>query len=95
MKTVLDGKIYLLRFTTKRNSKKIVVGNIYRVPNELSENLQISVTLEILQTMRSHVYIGGDFNIDLLKINQKHHYNAFYENLVTAGYLLLSPFQRG
>ena len=76
----------------KRNSKKFVVGNIYRVPNELSENLQIfneefAQTLEILQTMRSHVYIGGDFNIDLLKINQKHHYNAFYENLVTAGYL--------
>ena len=47
------------------------------------------MTLEIFQTMRSHVYvyIGGDFNIDLLKINQKHHYNAFYENLVTAGYL--------
>ena len=38
--------------------------------------------------MRNHVYIRGDFNIDLLKINQKHHYNAFYENLVTAGYLL-------
>ena len=43
--------------------------------------------MEILQTMRSLVYIGGDFNIDLLKVNQKHHYNAFYENLVTAGYL--------
>ena len=26
---------------TKKNSKKFVVGNIYRVPNELSENLQI------------------------------------------------------
>ena len=37
--------------------------------------------------MRSHVYISGDFNIDPLKINQKHHYNAFYKNLVTAGYL--------
>ena len=33
--------------------------------------------------MRSHVYIGGDFNIDLLKINQKHHYNAFYVNFFT------------
>ena len=78
----------------KKNSEKFVVGNtcIYRVPTKPSENLQIcnedfAETLEILQTMRSHVYIGGDFNIVLLKINQKRHYNALRENLVTAGYL--------
>ena len=29
----------------------------------------------------------GDFNIDLLKINVKDHYDTFYNSLVSAGYL--------
>ena len=38
--------------------------------------------------MRSHVYIGGDFNIDLLEINQKHRYHVF---LCECGNSGLSP----
>ena len=87
MKTVMDGKNYSSRFTTKKETLKnlqlVKNGNIYRVPTELSENPQVfnkefAETMEILQTMRSHAYIGGDFNIDLLKVNQKRHYNAFF-----------------
>ena len=92
LKTVSVGKIYSSKFMTKKKHEKIVVGNIYCVLNELSDNLQVfneefSETLKILKTMQSLVYIGGDFNIDLLKFNQKHHYDTFYENLETAGYL--------
>ena len=40
-----------------------------------------------LRTNRSPIYLCGDFNIDLLKINWKNHYNTFYNSLTTAGYL--------
>ena len=31
-------------------------------------------------------YISGDFNINLLKIYQKHHYKHFFEQLTTCGF---------
>ena len=33
------------------------------------------------------LFICGDYNIDLLNINTKDHYNTFYNNLTAAGYL--------
>ena len=42
--------------------------------------------MELLQTIRSPIYLCGDFNIDLLKINTKDHYNTLYNNLTAAGY---------
>ena len=43
--------------------------------------------LEILRTNRSPIYLCGDFNIDLLKINTENYYNTFYNNFTAAGYL--------
>ena len=73
-------------------SKNTIIGNIYRVPKELLPEFHIfqeefEETLEILRTNRSPIYLCGDFNIDLLKINVKDHYATFYNSLVSAGYL--------
>ena len=43
--------------------------------------------MELLRTNRRPIYLCGDFNIDLLKINSKNHYNTFYNSLTAAGYL--------
>ena len=48
---------------------------------------EFAETLETLQVNRNAIYLCGDFNIDLLKINTKIHYNTFYNNLIAAGYL--------
>ena len=37
--------------------------------------------LSHLQTLRHPTYISCDFNINLLKIYQKHHYKHFFEQL--------------
>ena len=73
-------------------SKVNIIGNIYRVPKELLPDFhtfqeEFDEALEILRTNRSPIYLCGDFNIDLLKINTKNHYNTFYNNLTAAGYL--------
>ena len=59
-----------------QNTKKYIIANVYRVPNETIHDLQIfnnefAETLEILQSKRLQIYLCGDYNIDLLKIYQK------------------------
>ena len=57
-------------------ANKIIIGNIYRPPNELVANYN-RFTEEFVQILmhlhksKSEVIIIGDFNIDLLKINSK------------------------
>ena len=53
-----------------QNSKKYIVGNIYRLPSETVNDLQtfndeFLETLEILQFKRLQVYLCGDYNINL------------------------------
>ena len=75
-----------------QNSKKCIIGNIYRLPSETVNDLQtfndeFLETLEILQSKRLQVYLCGDYNINLLKVYKKDQYNIFFKNLVSAGYL--------
>ena len=74
-----------------QNTKKYIIRNVYRVPNETVYDLQIFNdefvdALEILQSKRLQTYLCGDYNIDQLKIFQKNQYNIFFENLITAGF---------
>ena len=57
-------------------SKNIVVGNIYRPPNNLNENFtsffdEFSVLLSEISESNCESIITGDFNINLLKIHSK------------------------
>ena len=77
-----------------KNSKKYIIGNIYRLPNEFVSDITIfnedfAETLDILHTKITPTYLCGDFNIDLLKMHQKPNYCTFYDNLISSGYLPL------
>ena len=48
---------------------------------------EFAETLDTLQVNQNAIYLCGDFNIDLLKINTKIHYNTFYINIIAVGYL--------
>ena len=68
----------------------ICSGYDYRLPKELLPEFhtfmdEFAETLETLQVNRNAIYLCGDFNIDLLKINTKIHYNTFYNNLIAQG----------
>ena len=72
------------------NSKNIVCGCIYRHPNQhISEfNNYIDSTLKkIITDENKEVYICGDFNIDLLKINDHKNYLEFFNLLSCYGIL--------
>ena len=57
-------------------SKEIIIGNIYRPPKELIEHYlsfinDFSQLLSRLQTNNAEVILAGDFNINILQINEK------------------------
>ena len=59
---------------------------MYRRPSELIDELTLFIngfteTLNYIHRLSKRLYITGDFNIDLLKINGSTYYNIFYESL--------------
>ena len=55
-------------------TKTIILGNVYRPPKDINENYQTFIDefankLVYLNNNRNEVIIAGDYNIDLLKIN--------------------------
>ena len=64
------------------NNAKFIIGNIYRMPSEISDELnmfinEITESLICIQALSKKAYVTGDFNIDLLKINRHSYYNIF------------------
>ena len=49
-------------------------------------NQEFALLLNKLQANPHKSYICGDFNINLLKINDSEHYNAFFENVTSTGF---------
>ena len=86
--TVWENLFIKVRHKTP-GSKTQIVGNIYRRPNEILHDFHMFQE-EFVETLenfnRNPVYLCGDFNIDLLKLNVKDHYHTFFNNLIAAGY---------
>jgi endonuclease/exonuclease/phosphatase family metal-dependent hydrolase len=79
-----------LRNNINNSKKKIVIGNVYRPPRETVDNYSTFIDDfdEILSAKlrsNSEVVITGDFNFDLLKIQNSTHVNSFFETMVTNG----------
>ena len=43
--------------------------------------------LNLLRTQFKFVYLCGDYNIDILEICSKNHYNTFYENVMSCSFV--------
>ena len=71
------------------SSKNLTLGNIYRPPRNLLENLNIFINElgKTLTEIKGEAIISGDFNIDLLKIHEKPVFNEFLEIFLTDGYV--------
>ena len=74
----------------KKTSKfnKYIIGNIYRRPSDSVDELtlfieEISTVLSKLNKLSQRSYICGDFNINLLNINNSDHCNNFFKGITT------------
>ena len=73
--------------------KKSIVGSIYKPPrdNYSIENIQkfnseFEPVLELLSHRTQEVILGGDWNINLLKINEKSHFSDFLDITFNNGF---------
>ena len=80
----------LLKVTV--NKKPVYVYNIYRPPAYLTNDNMIDLISEIniitsgLNISKSNIFILGDFNIDLLRINDNSVFKDFLDNMFSLGF---------
>ena len=74
----------------KRN-KNILCGCVYRHPKyDLSEfMIYLETSLKKVVNENKEVYICGDFNIDLLKVDEINNYQIYYNLICSFGFLPL------
>ena len=72
-------------------NKLIIIGNVYRPPNNTNDIYQtftneFTPILENLQNKNREVIIAGDYNIDLLKINDNPTFGNYFNSLVAQSF---------
>ena len=70
----------------------VIIGNIYRHPRESNHDIswfidELNITIQNRQFRKTIIILAGDFNINLLKLNEKQVY-ANYFAMLTTNYLL-------
>ena len=70
--------------------KRLTIGNIYRPPHDNNNNKNIetfinemSPIIDQLKKENSYAAISGDFNINLLQINEREKYDDFFDMMCT------------
>ena len=71
----------------KPNSKKYLLSNIYRLPNEIVQDVntftdEFSLYLSLLKRRKHSSFVCGDSNINLLSLDNKRHVNHFFETVM-------------
>ena len=74
---------------SNKHSKNIICGCIYRHPSTDTSDFLSSLEfiLKKLSDENKEIYLCGDYNIDLLKINENNNNLKFYNLLASFGYL--------
>ena len=70
-------------------SKNITIGNIYRPPRTSNDNLNAlinefsSIVSSLEHNCKNSLIIAGDFNINLLKLNENDMYSSYFDALIS------------
>ena len=72
--------------------KKLILGKIYRAPLDTIDNYkrfisELAPLLSYLDRRNTDVIIDGDFNIDLLKMNEKPIFIEYFHLLISHGFI--------
>ena len=82
-----EGLIVQIQINVGNISKSITIGNIYRPPRTSNDNLnafinEFSSIVSLLEhNCKNTVIIAGDFNINLLKLNENDLYSSYFDFL--------------
>ena len=89
--STLFESLFLEVWQKRFAKQKYIIGNVYRLPSYISDDvisfaIQYSDLLNIIRARSKFVYVCGDYNIDLLKINSNNEYCSFYENVLSSSF---------
>ena len=76
-----------IRVTDEETNTHVTIGNIHRPPRDVNENYQqfteeFTRQLAKFQKSKGEVIIAGDYNIDLLKINNKPKITEYFDSIL-------------
>ena len=76
----------------KAQRQKLVIGNIYRPPYNLRDTLntfmgEFNATLLKNNANSQNTYMCGDYNVDLLRVNNTQFNDDYFHNILSAGYI--------
>lgn len=76
-----------IEISSEKNCNKIMIGNIYRKPIYTNESYQLFLNdlipiLYIFNNSNGEAIIAGDFNINLLKLNEKHFISDYFDTML-------------
>ena len=87
MSTIWDGLFLQLKNEEMQN--EVIIGNLYKPPRNNNNIAKISAfiqeiepILQDLNSQNSEVFIFGDFNINILKINDEKHFADFLDTML-------------
>ena len=85
---IWEGQFIEIRVCSSK--KKVILGNIYRPPRDLIENYEMfinefSAVLQKIQRSKNEILVGGDFNIDLLRLHDKQSFATFFDTVTSMG----------
>ena len=79
-----------LQISSQLNGVNILVGNIYKPPKNNNNNTNIAKFIEELtpilnqvENINSDIIIGGDFNINLLKLNERLKFSEYFDLFIS------------
>ena len=72
-------------------TKNIIIGNIYRPPRNAINNYrtfidELTPILEFYNRRKCEIVLAGDFNINLLKVNERDIFDEFLDTMVSNGF---------
>ena len=78
----------IVRITGGGLTKTVTLGNIYRPPRSRNDDLnsfinEFGYIISSLENNNSHLIFAGDFNINLLKLNENDTYSNFFDTLIS------------
>ena len=75
-------------FSIDNLNKPVIIGNVYRPPRELNEALtyftnELNRAMQHKDVKGKKIILSGDFNINLLKVNENNMYANFFDMLTS------------
>ena len=88
---ILEGHFIEISEVDTNRPTHILLGNIYRPPRDVLLNYksfteELALTFQTFKDRNYDIIIGGDMNIDLLKIKEKDSVNEYFDMIVSSGF---------